>query len=228
MPDSLWNKTWLRLRYYRAGLPWYGFVAQMLIDVAAKFGMRIEPYHLFMEGLGNGRIPNAPTGLEGHEIGFLEASDMRSIAGIPGRNFSNEDLVRRLQENMRCLGIKHRGEIVAFTWFNLEACTFESQRLFSLRENEAHLFDAYTAESFRGKSLAPYMRYRCYEELAKLGRTRCYSFTAVFNTPAVRFKQKLGAQVLELRMLVELLQRWRFHARLKSYPAPAVIGAGKI
>lgn len=223
MADSLLNRTWVRIRYYRAGLPWYGFVLRMVIDCLATLGLRIEPFHLFVEVVGSARPPHLESGFENYEIGFLEASDMGAIARIPGRNYSEDELLRQLKEGKRCLGIRYRGEIVAFTWFNLKECTFERQGLFPLRENEAHLFDAYTTESFRGKNLAPYIRYRCYEELAKLGRERCYSVTVVFNTPAVRFKQKLGARVLELRVFVELLKRWHFHARLKRYPTPRAV-----
>lgn len=223
MADSLLNRTWLRIRYYRAGLPWYGLVLRMVIDCLATLGLKIEPFHLVVEGVGSTRPAHLESGFENYEIRFLEASDMGAIARIPGRNYSEDELLRRLKEGKRCLGIRYRGEIVAFTWFNLKDCTFERQSLFPLQENEAHFFDAYTVESFRGKNLAPYMRYRCYEELAKLGRERCYSVTVVFNTPAARVKQKMGAQVLELRVFVELLKRWHFHTRLKRYPAPRAV-----
>lgn len=218
MADSLLNRTWLRIRYYRAGLPWYGLLLRLVIDCLATLGLRIDPFHLFIEAAGGKRPPPVESGFENFVIDFLEASDMAALARIPGRNISEDELLLRLKQGKRCLGIRYRDEIVAFSWFNLHECTFESHTLFPLRENEAHLFDTYTTESFRGKSLAPYMRYRCYEELAKLGRERFYSVTVVFNTPAVRFKQKLGAQVVELMVFVELLKRWRFHARLKRYP----------
>lgn len=61
------------------------------------------------------------------------------------------------------------------------------------------------------------MRYRFYEELARLGRTRCYSITICFNAPATRFKEKLGAHVLELRLFVELLNRRRFYLPLRKW-----------
>lgn len=215
MPDSLLERTQLKIRYYKRGVPWYGVALRILVDTASKLGMRIEPYHVFLEGLGKGRRPGLPSGLDGHRIGFLDASDMPEVARMPGRNVSEQDLRQRLQNGARCVGVKYRGAIVAFTWCNLNECAIEKHRLFALRADEASLFDAYTVDSFRGRDLAPYMRYRCYEELAKLGRHRCYSVTVVFNTPAVRFKQKLGAQVLQLGVFVELLGRWRFHTRLK-------------
>lgn len=219
MPDSLASRTILKLRYYRAGAPWYGFALGMLIDVVSKLGLRIEPYRVYLEGLGHSKAPGSPIGLDGSDLGFLDAGDMAEISRMPGRNLSEDDLRVRIRAGMLCLGVKYRGSIVAFTWCNLHQCTFEKHPLFKLESHEASLFDAYTVESFRGRDLAPWMRYRCYEEMARLGRDRCYSITVVFNEPAVRFKQKLGAQALELGVFVEILRRWRFHNRLKGYTA---------
>lgn len=225
MPDSLANRTLLKIRYYRAGARWYGFALGMLIDVMSKLGLRLEPYRVYLEGLGNTRAPTPPTGLDGSDLGFLGAIDMAEIARMPGRSLSEDDLRARVEAGMLCLGVKYRGSIVAFTWCNLHLCTFEKHPLFSLETHEASLFDAYTVESFRGRDLAPWMRYRCYEEMASLGRDRCYSVTVVFNAPAVRFKQKLGAQALELGVFVEILRRWRFHTRLKRYTSTSPVPA---
>ena len=221
MPDSLLRRSRLRIRYYKRGVPWYGVVVRILIDTVSKLGLRIEPYHLFLEALGSPRAPIVPAAGDGYHVGFLDESDMREVASMPGRNLSQADLLSRLQKGLLCLGVKHSGAIVAFTWCNLDECAIEKHRLFTLQADEASLFDAYTIESFRGRGLAPYMRYRCYEELARLGRHRCYSVTIVFNTPAVRLMRKLGAQVLERGVFVEVLARWRFHARLNRYPVQA-------
>jgi GNAT superfamily N-acetyltransferase len=152
-----------------------------------------------------------------YEIGFLGPGDMRALAAIPGRRPSSETLLSRLREGKLCIGARYRGEIVAFTWCNLTECEMVSHRLFSLKEHEAYLFDAYTLEQFRGRGIAPHLRYRCYEELAKLGRDQCYSITAVWNPSAAKFKKKLGARVLELGMLVTLFHRRRFHVPLRDW-----------
>ncbi|MBC7790053.1 MAG: hypothetical protein H7Z74_08905 [Anaerolineae bacterium] len=194
-----------------------------MIDALSQAGLRIEPYHLFLEGLAAAPRPDGE--FDKYDVGFLSAQDMPEIAIIPGRNFSHGDLLRRLNDGKRCLGIKHEGRIAAFTWCDYEWCLFENDRLFPLAANEACLFDAYTLEAFRGQDLAPFMRYRCYEELAEIGRTHCYSVTVLFNAPALRFKKKLNAKVIELRVLIEILGRWRFHRRLKIYVRQA--GSGR-
>ncbi|MGI9044878.1 MAG: GNAT family N-acetyltransferase, partial [Gemmatimonadaceae bacterium] len=137
--------------------------------------------------------------------------DMAELALMPGRDLAEADLQARLASGQMCLGARHRGSVVAFTWCNLRQCMIERHPLFELRDDEASLFDAYTVESFRGRDLARWMRYRCYEELAAMGRRRCYSVTIIFNTPAVRFKEKLGAKVIGRGVYVDLLARSQFH-----------------
>lgn len=215
MADSLLSRTRTKIRYYKKGLPWYAFALRLWIDALSQAGLRIEPYHLFLEGLAS--APRGDRGFENYDVGFLLAEDMREIALIPGRNFTYDELLARLNEGKRCLGIKYEGRIAAFTWCDFTACLFEDDRLFPLRDDEACLFDAFTLEAFRGHDLAPFMRYRCYQELAKIGRTRCFSVTVLFNAPAVRFKEKLNAKVIELWILIEVFKRWRFHKRLRKF-----------
>ena len=198
-------------------MPLSGLVLQIFIDVLAKMHIFVQPYHLVAEGLRNaGPSPVAGKFAE-YEFGFLGPHDMQAIAAIPGRGFSLESLLSRLQEGKLCFGAKYQGEVVAFTWWNLTEGTIWSHPIFPLKEHEAFLFDTHTLERFRGMGLAPDLRYRCYEELAKLGRDQCYSLTAVRNPSAAKFKKKLGARVLELGVFVNLFHRWPFHVRLRDY-----------
>jgi hypothetical protein len=211
MPDSLIQRASAKIRYYKRGVPWHGLILRVSIDAASRLGLRIEPFDLFLEGLGRAQAPLAPSGIEDCHAAFLLPGDMREVASMPGRESSEADLRARLESGQRCLGVKHGERIIAFTWCNLHACTIGEHRLFDLTDDEASLFDAYTVEPFRGRNLAPWMRYRCYEEMAKLGRHRCFSVTIVFNTPALRFKTKLGAEIIGRGVYIEVLGRSRFH-----------------
>ncbi|MEJ2162824.1 MAG: hypothetical protein P8X60_05745, partial [Robiginitalea sp.] len=88
---------------------------------------------------------------------------------------------------------------------------------FKLNSNEAYLENMYTFEAFRGKNLAPYLRYQCYNLLAAEGKTQCYSISNYFNNSSLRFKQKLNAQHLELWLHMGLLKRFRGNFLLKTY-----------
>ncbi len=186
-------------------------VLRVWIDAVSKLGLRIEPFHLFMEGLDRAEPPDFPAGLGDLEVSLLGREHMAELGLMPGRDLAEADLQARLASGQMCLGARHRGSVVAFTWCNLRQCMIEGHPLFELRDDEASLFDAYTVEVFRGRDLARWMRYRCYEELAKMGRHRCYSVTIIFNTPAVRFKEKLGAKVIGRGVYVDLLARSQFH-----------------
>ena len=214
MPDSLLRRSLAKISYYRRGVPWYGAALRVSIDTLSKLGVRIEPVDLYLEGLGRCEPPPAPESLERASIGFLTSKDMAELAMMPGRDASRAALERRLESGQLCLGVRNRGEIVAFTWCNLKECLIEKHHLFELHDDEASLFDAYTAREYRGRDVAPWMRYRCYEEMEKLGRHRCYSVTILFNTPAIRFKQKLGAVVVGRGVYVDLLARKQFHLGL--------------
>lgn len=215
LKDSLLHRIRLKLRYYSQGLKPHQALLQFLSDVSAKFGVRIEVLYLVLEGLGLANPPAPPAGE--YEFRFLTEQDMPEVAAIPGRQLTEEYFQKLLKDGKRCLGIFREGKIVAFTWFDLQNAHIGNGAVFGLKEDEAYLFDAFTAESARGSGLAPYVRYRTYEELAKLGRRRCYSLTSVLNAPSTRFKARLGARILELHFLIGLFGRWRFYRVLKRY-----------
>jgi hypothetical protein len=188
-----------------------------IFDLLKRVGIRIEPYYVILEGLFNGSIPQLETGLEGYSIGFLGPEDMKaiSVSAIPDRNTTEEFLLNRLKRGSRCFGAKHRGKVAAFTWYGEKQCNFHG-RISPLKENEAALFDAYTLKSYRGKGIAPYIRYQLYKELSNLGKDILYSDSDFFNIPSIRFKTKLNAKLLELRVHIAF-RRWHFYPKLKNY-----------
>ncbi len=203
---GFWNRIKNKLRY--------SSFLRIVLDGIAKTGIRIFPYYIVLEGLFNRSIPHLETGFDEYDLGFLGPNDMKTISSIPGRNFTEESLLQRLQNNQTCLGIKYRGELAAFTWCDFDRCNFKWYK-FPLKDNEAYLFDAYTLMQFRGKGLAPYIRYQCYKELAKSGRHKLFSVSECVNTPSRKIKEKLNAKFIELRLSVELFWKWSFDLRLK-------------
>jgi GNAT superfamily N-acetyltransferase len=129
--------------------------------------------------------------------------------------YSEEKLLAFLKAGEQCLGIKHNNEIVAFMWINFNELNYKST-VIHLKENEAYLWLMYTRDSYRGKNLAPYLRYKSYEMLKRLGREKLYSVSDYFNSPAVKFKMKLNAQKLKLILFVQLFGKVRHTYILKS------------
>lgn len=194
----------------------YSSFLRIVLDGIAKTGIRIFPYYIVLEGLFNRSLSHLESGFDEYELCFLKPQDMKTISSVPGRNFTEEYLLQRLQNGKKCFGVKYRGELAAFTWCDFQQCNFR-WRKFLLTDDEAYLFDAYTLMSFRGKGIAPYIRYQCYKELAKAGRHRLYSISECVNTPSIKFKKKLNAKFLKLRLSIELFKKWSFDLHLKKY-----------
>lgn len=182
---------------------------QLMIDILSKTGFHFEPFYLLLEGLsddGSLLWRNLP---EGYTIGFLGSEEMHLISALPERRISERELRKRLKEGKRCLGVKHRNDLVAFTWYDLQQCTYPGC-VFELKDNEAYLFDAHTAVAYRGKGIAPVVRYQSYRELAGIGKTRLYSISLKYNVHAIRFKQKLNARIIEEGIHIRLFNKWNF------------------
>jgi GNAT superfamily N-acetyltransferase len=199
-------------RTFRFGL----VVHRLQFRVLAKLGISIVPYYWTQEGVDNSPPPALQNGFEDYSFGSFGPEDIKTIASLLPRR-SEDDLLARLARGQLCFGLKYRGQIAAFTWCELDECSFRWHNV-PLNDHEAYLFDMNTMESFRGKGLAPYLRYRVYGALKEMGRDTFYSVTYRFNAPAIRFKQKLGAKFLWLGVGVGLLfGRVRLHRVLKRY-----------
>ncbi len=132
------------------------------------------------------------------------------------KGISDEELTALLEAGAKCIAIKDKGEIVAFMWISFDVVSIYSIDM-KLKNDEAYLWYMYTLESHRGKNLAPYLRYKSYEILKDLGRVRLYSVSGFFNTPAVRFKEKLNAKKLKLILFIKIFNRFQWSFTLKSY-----------
>jgi len=193
----------------------YGLMTKVALDRLAMAGIRMIPFYLVEERLSEEVAPDFEKGFEAYEILPLGPEEMETIARVQKYGHTREELLERLQRANQCLGVKQDGVLAAFTWADLSECSSDWWR-FPLTEDEAYLFDAYTLEEFRGKGLAPYMRYACYKALNQMGRDRIYSVSEVFNAPSLRFKERLRARLLSLWVSVELFRRYRWTWKLKD------------
>jgi len=194
----------------------YSHPLRLFFDAIAKFGIRITLFYLYRESLSEEQSLKLSVGFEEYEMSFWGPEEMKEIALIPRRRFTEADLLKRLGEGHKCLGLKRDGALVGFTWCNLKEISMKWYQS-PLKENEAYLFDAYTLMPYRGMGIAPYLRNSVYKELKKVGRTALYSYSDFFNTPAIKFKQKLKAEKIKLNIVIELFKKWHFTFNLKDY-----------
>jgi hypothetical protein len=192
-----------------------GLLRNALYGQLTKRRIRIEPFYLIRETCQNGKLTEIKTSLSPCETVILKPSDFREIAARRDRDQSEEEMIAMMEKGLVCMGIKHNNQIVAHGWYELGHLT-SSYFSFPLKENEAYMSGARTLVSYRGNNLAAYLRYQMYKHLTSLGIEKFYSLTLYSNVPSLRFKQKLGAEILKLYVSVHL-PKFRRCILLRTY-----------
>jgi len=185
--------------------------------IVAQSGLMIRPYYVFKEGLFDSNSKAFKDVSQGCEISFLTQEDVKKLDRIEGRFITVSNMQDKLSNGHKCLGLKIDGKIAAFTWCQFDRLDFPRTKGFPLKENEAYLYDMYVLKDYRGLNIAPLLRYRCYQELAKLGHTVLYSVSDFSNKPALRFKKKLDARIISLNLYIRLGKNHRWNVKLKTY-----------
>ena len=209
LPVAIFKKIRLKFKF--------GLVMEVVLDQLADWGLMINPYYVFQEGLFDEKPKEFGLEFGEYETTFLGPEDMKKIDRIDGRDITEATLLQRLEKGNICFAVKIADKIVGFTWCDVDVFNHPSKYKFKLKGKEAYLFDAYIFKAYRGLNLAPFIRYRFYQELGKMGLNGLYSVSNYFNTPATRFKNKLGARVVKLCLYIRLVKRFHWHWILKSY-----------
>jgi hypothetical protein len=160
--------------------------------------------------------PKIKGNLEEYTFDFIGPSDLGELEENDELKSKRERFQKNFDKGYKCLCARHQGQIVAHTWFNFKECQY-LDTLFTLKEHEVYLFDMYTLNSYRGKNIAPYLRFKSYKMLNKMGIETIYSITDFFNSPAVKFKQKLGVKFLGLYLKIDLFRKWKRDLKIKEY-----------
>ncbi len=182
-----------------------------------SIGIEITPYYWIQEGLSDNALPEPQGNFGGYSFEFFEPEEMKVIGKIPGRKWRPEkELISFLSKGNKCFGVKYQGKIAAFNWFDFDGSSCKWDR-FRLEDGEAYLFDMHTMEALRGKGIAPCLRYQSYKVLRKMGRDKFYSVSEFFNIPSIRFKEKLGARFLELRLYIRLSDKHQWCWKIRDF-----------
>lgn len=198
----------------------YGLATQEVLDrLSTTFGLVICPYYLVCEQIQPGVEPHLANNGDEFQVRYLTEDDMEFVAEHAAQKRPTDALVRKLRSGSQSIGFFVNENLAAYTWFRLDRAPVPiwMKDLFRLEQDEAYLFDAYVLPAYRGRRLAPLLRYRAYQELQKIGRRRLYSVTLAFNASSRRFKQRLQAKEVELRLLIGL-NRWKaFDIRIRAF-----------
>ena len=177
-----------------------------------KIGVEITPFITVLEGQNEIQLP-APDSK--FRFDFVPEEEFRLLAQLD-KTQSLEKIQRWHSEGKRCFGAWDGSRLVAKMWCDFSEYNFPPIRRM-LEDDEVYLFTAYARPDYRGQSLAPNLRLQAYRSLREMGRSRFYSYTDYFNEPARRFKAKLNARNVELKVYICLLGGWSRTYTLRNY-----------
>ena len=196
----------------------YGLASQEILDATARWlRILVCPYYVVAECLQSGTT-SVPRSLSGYQIRPLAAADLERVRSMRvGQPVSGA--LEALIGSGRCLGLIGDGQIAGYTCWRADMVPvpYSTSKLFELADNEAYMFGASIAREFRGRRLAPALRRQLYVELATTGRTKLYSITLAFNRSSRRFKARLGARELELRLVLGIVNWRALDLRVRRY-----------
>ncbi|MBN2483723.1 MAG: GNAT family N-acetyltransferase [Candidatus Omnitrophica bacterium] len=194
----------------------YGLFLEYLQSRLTKLGCEITPFYVIREAVDRTRLKVDEPSLEGYTCEFLDSIEMEKISAIRGDGPSLEELRSRRAKGNRCFGMRYHDEIIAFNWIDSQEI---SSGLFRqpLKNNEAYLFDMYTDKRFRGKNIAPYLRYRTYQVLTAEGKNCFYSISNFFNKASLKFKKKLDSKPVKFGIFFRFFRKPSRSWILKKY-----------
>ncbi len=205
-------------RFYKSKLIWYrirhGMILLSIRNLLLRLNINLFPYWIEQESLAFCSEPGINEEKTSYALRPVETDTLRDIFEVI--KWDKNDLVENPESPYEVMGLYLEDELAAFTIMRFGQFTVYD-RVFHLRENEAYLEKMYTFENFRGKRLAPYLRYKCYEYLAEQEKSRYYSVTHYFNTASRRFKAKLNVQHAQLYLYLDFFGKYRRTFLLKKY-----------
>jgi hypothetical protein len=181
----------------------------------ARIGIDIKPYYWVQEDAKPCKEPVIKGDVEDFIVKYMSKEDVQIIASqVP--KILGDDLINGFNKGQLCIGLEHENKIVAYTFVKLNDFTFNNRQI-NLRNNEAYLFNMWTFHEYRGRNLAPYLRFKSYQLLKEQGREVKYSITNYFNKSSIKFKNKLNAEHLKLYLSIALFKKIYWNFKLKEF-----------
>ena len=174
-------------------------------------GIHLEPFFTVREGEAAAILTNT----DGFRFALVSDREFDALVEFE-RTENRETLHEWISLGRRCFSVWDGDKLIATMWCDFDTFNFEPNHRM-LEDDEVYLYAAYSDPSYRGQSVAPNMRLRCYAALREMGYSRFYSYTDFFNVAARRFKTKLGARNEQLRFHYRLFGRWSNTITLRTY-----------
>ncbi len=195
---------------------YHGLVAATLFRWLSRVGINIVPYYLFVESNDLSTTGNLKPILEKpYEILVLDRNQVDLIKGLENLPRMESEFTKLWDKGCFCVCLISDGSVLGYGWFDLTRCNYKYLP-FELKDDEAYSFNFYTVRHMRGRNIAPFLRNYLAVHVQSLGRTRRYSITELFNTPAMKFKDKRKAKPHSLYIYINLWARFGKNIKIKT------------
>ncbi|MBO0340552.1 MAG: GNAT family N-acetyltransferase [Allomuricauda sp.] len=180
----------------------------------AKLGIDVAPYYWVQEETEPCAEPIIKDDAT-YTVRYLNQDELRKVCHLePGEDYDR--MMEGVEKGQLIIGLETSNKIAAYTFVELNDFDFKGRR-FELGPNEAYLLNMWTFHEYRGKNLAPYLRYQAYQLLREKGIDVKYSITNYFNKSSIKFKNKLNSKHLYLYLCVVLFKRYTWNFTLRKY-----------
>lgn len=192
-----------------------GLLLYGLRNRLARIGIDIIPYYWVQEEFEPCDEPLIKGNIRDYKVRYLTKEEVTSVAKRVPKILGN-DLIKGFNSGQLCVGLEHKNSVAAFNFIELNTFNFHKRR-FQLIQNEAYLLNMWTFHEYRGRNLAPYLRFKSYELLKEHGIDVKYSISNYFNKSTIKFKNKLNAKHLKLYLSITLFKRMYWNFKLKDF-----------
>lgn len=179
-----------------------GLVVETILRWLSRVGVKIVPYHLYLESNDYMDRANLMERFKKTcDSKVMCADDVNSFAAQENLTELKEQFSRLRIQGSSCLYVISQSRVIAYAWFNLGRCQYD-HLLFDLQSDEAYAFNFWTSK--RSRWVAMFLAGAVYAHLRSLGRSRIYSVTEIFNTPAMHLRKKLHSTLCRRFLYVKL------------------------
>lgn len=142
------------------------------------------------------------------KVKYMAPTDFKHIET---KDYTFWNYIHELVGGSRCIALIKDGGVVSYLWVNDKMIDYYLLKI-PLKKNEAMLYFHVTKPEERGKGYAEILRAKVYDILRSQGKDTFYSITDLENKPALRFKEKIGAEIVDTYKYVKF---WKYEKLIK-------------
>nr|WP_299173556.1 hypothetical protein [uncultured Allomuricauda sp.] len=192
-----------------------GLILFSLRNILSRTGIDISPYYWVREGSLNFDVPKIKDKDTSYKFEFLQLADLEAMRSMRLR-YNKSEMIEGMKRGQKCIALKESNNVAAFMFIEYNSFVSRGKK-FVLGEKDAYLLNMYTLNNYRGRNLAPFLRYKSYELLKEEGIENIYSISEYFNYSSRKFKEKLKAKNTSLYLSILLFKKKKWTFKLRDF-----------